>query len=151
MAKKGVLTKILAVVGMVLVWFPIMATIVISVAGSIGDRVFRFDYLMPAELFPAAFIGGGLLMWAALRARLRRKLIGWSLGIAVGLPAGGQALAVATGLASGETNPARALVVVSIAVYVLVLVEIGTAGVLLSRDLFFQNGEKGGVPAAHDM
>jgi hypothetical protein len=77
MEKKGMLTKVLAVVGTVLVWFPILATIAISVVGSIGDRVFRFDYLMPAELFPATLVGGGLLMWAALHSRLRRRLIGW--------------------------------------------------------------------------
>ena len=149
MEKKGVLTKVLAIVGTVLVWSPILATIVISVAGSIGDRVFRFDWLMPAELFPAAFAGGGLLMWAALQARLRRDLIGWGLGVMVGLLTGGQALAVATGLASGETGPAGwiwALAVASVVVYSLALVEIGAAGVLLVRDLF-QQGEKGGVPA----
>ena len=153
MAKKGVLTKVLAIAGTVLVWFPILATIVISVAGSIGDRVFRFDWLMPAEIFPAAFAGGGLLMWAALRARLRRGLIGWGLGVMVGLLAGGQAFAVATGLASGEIGPAGwiwALVAASIAVYSLALVVIGAAGVLLLRDLC-QQGEKGGVPAVPDM
>jgi hypothetical protein len=152
MGKKSVLTKVLAVVGTVLVWFPILATIVISVAGSIGDRVFRFDYLMPAELFPVTFVGGGLLMWAALRSRLRREIIGWGLGIAVGLLAGGQALAVATGLASGETDPAGwlwTLVVASIIVYSLALVEISVAGVLLSRDLF-QHDEKGGIPTVPD-
>lgn len=96
------LTKILAVVGTVLVWFPILATVTIAVVGSIGDRVLRFDYLMPAELFPVAFAGGVLLLWV----RARRRLIGWGLGIAVGLLVGGQALAVATGLASGEIEPA---------------------------------------------
>ncbi|MEI9479919.1 MAG: hypothetical protein WCO26_25570 [Deltaproteobacteria bacterium] len=141
---KGILTKVLAVVGTVLVWFPILATVVISVVGSIGDRIFRFDYLMPAELFPVTLVGGGLLMWAALRSRSRRRLIGWGLGVAVGLLVGGQVLAVATGLASGETELVGwlwALVVVSIVVYSLALLEIGTAGVLLVCDLF-RHGKK---------
>ena len=153
MEKKGVLTKVLTVVGTVLVWFPILATVVISVLGSIGDRTFRFDYLMPAELFPAALVGGGLLMWAALRARSRRGLIGWGLGVVVALLVGGQALAVATGLASGETEPTGwwwALVVASLVVYSLALVEIGAAGVLLVRDLS-QHGDKGGTPAVPAM
>ena len=153
MGRKGVLTKVLAVVGMVLVWFPFLATVVISVVGSIRDRVFRFDYLMPAELFPIAFVGGGLLMWAAMRARSRRRLVGWGLGVAVVLLVGSQALAVATGLASGETEPAGwlwALVVASIAVYSLALVEIGAAGVLLVRDLF-QHDEKDGGPTVPAM
>ena len=37
--------------------------------------MFRFDYLMPVELFPAALIGGGLLVWVSLRARSRRGLM----------------------------------------------------------------------------
>jgi hypothetical protein len=151
MNKMGVLTKILAVTGTVLVWFPILATVVIS-ASTIGSRVFRFDYLMPAELFPVAFAGGGLLLWAALRAHSRRRLIGWGLGCAIGLLVGSQALAVVTGLATGETGPVGwvwGLVLAMIAAYALALVELGCAGILLSRDLF-QYGKKGGgsaVPA----
>ena len=139
MEKKGVLTKFLAIVGTVLVWFPILAPVLLSVAVIIKERMFRFDYLMPAELFPATLVGGGLLIWAALRARSRRRLIGWDLGIAVGLLVGGQVLAVVTGLASGETEPAGwwwALVLASIVVYSLALVVIGVGGVLLLRDLF---------------
>jgi hypothetical protein len=66
------------------------------------------------------------------------------LGVAVGLLVGGQALAVATELASGETEPAGwlwALVVASIVVYSLALLEIGAAGVLLVRDLL-RHGKK---------
>ena len=139
MEKKGALTKILAIVGTVLVWFPILAPVLLSVAVIIRGRMFRFDYLMPAELFPATLVGGCLLIWAALRARSRRRLIGWGLGIAVGLLVGGQVLAVVTGLASGETEPAGlwwALVLASIVVYSLALVVIGVGGLLLLRDLF---------------
>jgi hypothetical protein len=95
--------------------------------------------LMPAELFPVAFVGGGLLMWAALRARSRRGLIGWGLVVAVGLLLGGWALGTVTGVASGEIEPAvwfQAVVVASIVICSLALVEIGVAGVLLVRDLF---------------
>ena len=139
MEKKGVLTKILAIVGTMLVWFPILAPVLLSVAVIIQERMFRFDYLMPAELFPATLVGGGLLIWAALRARSRRRLIGWGLGIAVGLLVGGQVLAVVTGLASGEAEPAGwwwALVLASIVIYTLALVVIGVGGVLVLRDLF---------------
>ena len=120
-------------------WFPILAPVILSVLGFIAKRRFLFDYLMPAELFPAALVGGGLLMWAALRARSRRGLIGAGLGSAVGLLVGGQALAVAAGFASGDAEPAGwlwALVLASIAVYSLALVVIAVGGVLLVRDLF---------------
>ena len=139
MEKKGVLTKMLAIVGTVLMWFPILAPVLLSVAVIIKGRMFRFDYLMPAELFPAALVGGGLLMGAALRARSRRGLIGWGLGAAVGFLIGGQALAVAAGFASGDVEPAGwllALVLASIAVYSLALVIVAVAGMLLVRDLF---------------
>jgi hypothetical protein len=101
--------------------------------------MFRFDYLMPAELFPVALAGGLLLIWAALRARSRQRLIGWGLVIAAGLLVGGQALAVVTGLASGETEPVGlwwALVLASLVIYTLALVDMGVGGVLLLRDLF---------------
>jgi hypothetical protein len=139
MEKKGILTKMLAIVGTVLVWLPVLAPVVLSMAAIIEERVFRFDYLMPAELFPVALVGGGLLIWAALRVRLHRRLIGWGLGIAVGSLVGGQVLAIITGLASGETEPDGwwwALVLASIVVYSLTLVVIGVGGVLLLREPF---------------
>jgi hypothetical protein len=139
MEKRVLFTKILAVIGTVLVWFPIVAPVLLSLALPIQERIFRFDYLMPAELFLAALPGGLLLVWAALRARSRRGLIGWGLGFAVALLVGGQALAVVTGLASGETEPVGwwwTLVLASLVVYSLALVVIGVGGLLLVRDLF---------------
>jgi len=139
MAKKGSLTKILAVVGTVLVWIPVLAPILFAAASLIQAGVFRIDYLMPAEIFPIALAGGCLLLWAALRARARRGLIGGSLAGAVILPVAGQALASVTGLASGRTEPAGwpwALVLALLALYVLALVILGVGGVLLLRDLF---------------
>jgi hypothetical protein len=138
MERKGILTKILATIGTVLVWLPILAPVLVSVAAMAQERMFRFDYLMPAELFLAALVGGCLLVWATLRARSRLSLIGRSLGIAVGALVGGQALAVVTGLASGETEPAGwwwALVLASLVVYSLALIVIGVGGLLLLRDL----------------
>ncbi len=107
MEKRGVFTKILAIAGTILVWIPILAPVLFSGIVLLRSGRFRFDYLMPAELFPFALVGGGLLIWAALRARARWGLIGWGLGIAVVMLVGGQALAVVTGLASGETEPRR--------------------------------------------
>ena len=65
MEKKVILTKVLAVIGTVLVWFPIVATVVLSIVGSIRSHIFLFDYLLPLELFPVALVGGGLLLCAA--------------------------------------------------------------------------------------
>lgn len=139
MGKKDNLTKVLAIVGTVLVWIPVLAPALFSLAFLIQARVFRFDYLMPAELFPAVLVGGGLLLWAALRARARRGLIGGSLAGAVILPVAGQALASVTGLASGRTEPTGwpwVLVLASLVLFIVALVVLGVGGVLLLRDLF---------------
>jgi hypothetical protein len=107
----------------------------------IVERIFRFDYLMPAELFPFALVGSGLLLWAALRAHSRTKPIGWGLGIAILTLFGGQGIAVLTGLASGEIEPIGWiwwLVLASLVLYSLALIFIGTGGALLLRDLFRQ-------------
>jgi hypothetical protein len=140
MENKGILTKVLTVTGTVLVWTPILFTIATSVIGTIYSRMLRCDYLMPAELFPIALVGALLLLWASQRARSHKKLIGWGLVTAVVFLIGGQALAVISGLASGEVGPtgwAWALVVASIALYSLALIEIGIAGVLLWRKIYF--------------
>jgi len=139
MKKMDNLTKVLAVVGTVLVWFPILVPILLSLNAFVAKHVFQFDYLIPAELFPVALAGGGLLVWAALRARMYRRIIGWSLGTAVGMLVISQVLAVLTGLASGETEPVGwrwILVLGSLGIYSLALVVMGVGGVLLVRGLF---------------
>ena len=138
MKNRRTLTKFLAFAGTAIAWFPIVAPVLLSAVLFIAKGIFRFDYLMPAELFPAALAGGGLLLWAAVRARSRRKTIGWGLGIAVALLVGGQVLAVSTGLASGEREPEGVwwlLTLGSIVGYAVALVVAGVGGVALIRDL----------------
>lgn len=139
MEKKDTLSKALAIIGTLLAWFPILTPIILTTILLITEGLFRFDYLMPAELFLAALVGGGLLLWAARRIRSRQKLIGWSLGAAVILLVGSQGAAVITGLASGETEPAGwpwFLVLASLALYTLALIVLGIGGISLLRDLF---------------
>ncbi len=139
MEKNGVFTKILVIGGVVLVWLPLLAPILFSLARLLAGGMFRFDYLMPAELFPFALAGGALLVWAALRARARVKLIAWGLGGAIVLLGGSQALAVVTGLANGSTEPggwAWTLVIGALVAFVLALVALGVGGWLLVRDVF---------------
>ena len=139
MENKGVLTKVLAIAGTLLVWLPILAPIFFSIASWTTDGVFRLDYLMPAELFFFVLAGGGLLIWAAIRAHSQLKLIGWGLGISVAVLVGGQALAVATGLADGTTPIGGwqwMLVLASLAVLWAAVIAAGVGGVLLVRDAF---------------
>lgn len=139
MKNKGGFSKVLAVTGTVLVWCPIAFTILTSIIGTIGSRTFRFDYLMPAELFPVFLVGGLLLLWAAKRARSHQKTISLGMGTAVLSLVGGQAIAVVTGLASGAIEPAGwpfAIVIASLALYSLIVIGIGMAGILLVRTMF---------------
>jgi len=139
MENKGALTKGLVITGTVLVWLPILAPILFSLILFIQQQIFRFDYLMPAELGLFAFGGGILLLVAAIRARSHMKLIGWGLGIAFVTVVGGQALAVFTGLADGSTAIGGwqwMLVLSSLVIYVLAIVDVGVGGILLLRDLF---------------
>jgi hypothetical protein len=139
MKNKGVLTKILAFAGTVLIWFPILAPILFTTIRFIQSQRFRFDYLMPAELGLFAFGGGIILLVAAIRAHSHVKLIGWGLGIALVMIVGGQALAVVTGLADGSTEMGGwqwMLVLGSLILYILAIIDTGIGGILLLRDLF---------------
>ena len=140
MEKRGILTKILAIAGTVLAWFPVLVPVIFSVAVSIrSGRLHSIDYLMPAELFLAVLAGGVLLIWAALRARRQLRLMGWGFGLAILLLLVALAIAALSGLASGETEPGgwqSALVMVFIGGYVLAVVAMGIGGILLLGDLF---------------
>jgi hypothetical protein len=139
MEKKDVPTKILAIIGTVLVWFPILSPILFSIGFLIRSGSLHFDYLMPAEFFLFALVGGVLLIWAAFRAHSRLKLICWGLGIAVVSLFGAIGLAEVTGIASGETESTGvlfAIIVGLIAIYSLALTLVGIGGVLLLKDLF---------------
>lgn len=139
MKSRGVFTKVLAVSGAVLVWFPIAVPVLFAFTALITKGRFLFDFLMPAELFPLVLLGGGLLFWAALRVHARRKLIGWGLGVAAASLVIAQGLAVITGLASGEHEAAGwrfALVLSFMAVFWAALLALGFGGVLLLREIF---------------
>jgi hypothetical protein len=139
MEKKNGLTKFLAIAGTVLVWFPLLAPVVLAFTSLIANGKFLLDYLMPAELFPSVLVGGILLIWAAIRAHTRRKLIGWSLASALVLLYGTQGLAVVTGLASGEnaaTGWRIAVVFGGLMLFLLAVISTGVGGVLLIRDLY---------------
>jgi hypothetical protein len=139
MEQKNVLTKILAIVGTVLVWFPILAPILLALSMFSARGRFLFDYLMPMELFLFAFIGSGLLLWATLRAHSRVKFIASGIGIAVAMFFGVEWFAVITGLASGEREPVGwvwNIAIAALVVYIIGVLLVGMGGVLLLRDLF---------------
>lgn len=137
--KHGLLTRMLAIVGTLLIWLPLAAPLFFGLVRLVAAGDFRFDFLMPAELFPVVLVGALLLIWAAVRSgSYRRPIIGGFVA-AVLLLVGGQALAVVTGLASGATEPAGlawAAVVAALVLYIVALIAIGVGGILLLRGLF---------------
>jgi hypothetical protein len=132
-------TKALAIGGTCLVWLTLLAPLFFWLVFTIRRGLIdleHFDYLLPAELFPVALVGGGLLVWAALRVRRYIKLVVGSLSLAIGVLVGGQVLAVVTGLASSETEAGGwewAVVLGSIVIYNLLLVVLGAGGARLVR------------------
>jgi hypothetical protein len=139
MKNKARFTKILAVVGTVLLWLPIAATLITAIIGSISAKTFLFDYLMPAELFPLAFVGAGLLLWASFRAKLLVRPISWGLDAVIGLPVAAQLIAIFTGLAKGDVPRGgwqEILVTTLIGLYGLAIIATGILGIQLCQKLF---------------
>lgn len=142
MNQRSPLTRVLALIGTILVLLPIAFMLLTSAIGTARSGSFRMDYLIPGELFPLIVLGGGLLTIAARlahREARRRRLIEWSFGIAVASLILSQGLAVVTGLASGET-PAEGLpwiaVLAIFAIYDLAVLVLGVGGALLVAELF---------------
>ena len=131
MDKRDSLTKALAVAGTLLVWASILAPVVLGFISLGTDGIYRFDYLMPAELGPVIFIGGILLFWVAIRVKSQRGIIAWGLGIAAG------SIALLNTFGDVEPGSMRwAIVVGLLIVYSMSIVVMGIGGVLLWRNLY---------------
>lgn len=139
MNKKISISRVLAIIGTVLVWLPILATLVTGMIGSISMNRLIMDYLMPAELFPLAGIGGLLLIVAAILARSQRKWIIWSFVIMIAALVISQGTAVVSGLASGRIEATGfwwILVLGLIILYALVMIILGIGGIKLIKCVF---------------
>lgn len=139
MGKRDILTKVLTVAGTVLTAFPLLAPLIIAGLRFNAERGLRVDWFIPAELFPVVLLGGLFLLGAALRARLQRAWVAWSLGLALFFLFGGQALAMLTGLASGKIAAQGAwwvAVLATIAIYVICVAALTVNGILILRGLF---------------
>lgn len=141
MGKRDLLAVILAAIGTLLLWLPILSPVLFSAIAWTADEVFRFDYLMPGELFPIAFIGGALLVGAALRSGMRKKWIFWAVTVMVALLVLSQLPFVILQSVIGAAQPGPEqmpyvyLGMVLFAVYIAALIFNAVGGVLLLRDL----------------
>lgn len=133
MQKRQGFTKGLATVGTVLLWLPVILVVVLTVGGVPKEVGWLPFFAVGAmDMFPVVVLGGGLVLWAAIRVRSHRRVLGWSLTAPVGsivcgvvwsqpVPTGGSLLVITTGL---------------IVVYWLGLLIAGASGISLVRSLF---------------
>ena len=140
MGWRRVLPTILAVVGAVVVWLPLLVAIAIPVVVFTQTGVFYYAniYLMPAEYFPLGLLGCGLLLWAALLTRQRRQLVGAGFAAAIAFLVVSQVLLVLTGLSSGRAEWAGwrlSAVLFALVGYDLAVLATGVGGILLLFDL----------------
>jgi len=136
MKKQSVFTRVLIIVGSILVWVPVLLPFVFSFRPLLGGGKFYLDYLIPAELALFCLAGGLLLIWAAIRAKTGRKLVIWSFAAAVFLLVFSQLLAVWLGLASGSVGEGTwqmYLVLGMLLLYWAALALLGIAGIRLWR------------------
>jgi hypothetical protein len=133
---RGKLALWFAIAGEAFAAFPFAATVFTSIAGSISMRKFVLDWLMPAELFPAAGLGAVLLMAGAILLKRYRALTGGLSGGCLAMLLGSQAYATLSGLAEGRADtPAAAMAIATagIAAYCAFLAAIIVAGAFLIR------------------
>ena len=131
MQKKNTLSKIITVVGTVLVWLPILAPFIRSLIVLVMDGQFLFDYLMPAELNPVVFSGCALLLWAVMRTHLQQKIIYWGAGVT--------AASITALMLLGDVQLGTTEYVIAISLLVLFwlgAILVGIGGILLWKDLF---------------
>jgi len=145
MPKRDTLTRALAVVGTILEWTPLVATL--TTARLIPIESAHIDYLMPAELLPAAVLGAVLVFWAATRLRVHRAPAAWGLGAVVALPVASMIIAAVTGLASGAlpadspaAQPWIVLAAIVLVLYVLATVWTGVIGIFVTNAAFRRPG-----------
>lgn len=141
MKKNSVFTRILAIVGIVLTWFPIFVAILIFVTVIFRDHEFHFDYLMPLELFFVSLAGGCLLVLASLISRSYQRLVLWGFALVIALRILVEANVYIRAAISDGNEPAEwmnTLIVIVCNVYTVSVVFLGFAGVLLATNLFRQ-------------
>lgn len=138
MEKRLVASRVLAVAGTVVLWLVVAAPLVLALVSLASRGGFRFDFLIPGEVFPAVLAGGALLVAAAILARARIRPIAAVLAAAVALLAASQLVAWRTGLAAGRIEAEGLPFTATMSLFVgydLAVVALAVLGTLLVRDL----------------
>jgi hypothetical protein len=102
MKTRQLVSRLLAVIGTLLVWIPVVAPLLFALSRAARGAGFRYDYLLPAEIFPLSLVGAGLLIAAALLLHQRLLPILLPAGLMMALFGLVIWTAQATGLADGR-------------------------------------------------
>jgi len=134
MEKNTLFTKILVIMGNILLWIPLILPVVFLIVSWVQRGKALFDFLMPAELFSAVLVGSMLLFWVSLRIKKRSAPVGFGAGFAVLMLIGAQGVASISQVPAGETNSAggaKLLALTMIVLFDLALVFVGVNGIIL--------------------
>lgn len=121
-------------IGSVIVWMPIFLTLFTSLIGSLNLKYFIIDYLMPAELFPAALIGSIIISYVSAVSKLYLKSSVINFIILILSFSGINFAAVITGLASGDYPPEGyrfVIVIFLLIIYILSVISEGVLSILI--------------------
>ena len=72
-------TRIMAVIGTLLLWVPIIGVLLVSFYRLLREGLLNIDYLFPAQVFQIVLLGAALLLWSALRAHAFVRPIDWGI------------------------------------------------------------------------
>lgn len=139
MEKKLLLAKILGVIGLVLVWFPILITLLWSAVRFFGSGSFLINVFLLAALFPFALFGMILLFVVSLLSKTNAVLIGSLFGLMVFLYVAVTIFIKTLGLTTSEYDPmnwAWIIVIAGIAAFFVCYLLQGIFGAVLVRKLF---------------
>ena len=139
MNNKNVISKIFVILGIILLGVPLLLPVIIGFISLSRYGMFRFDYLLPAELFVVVLTGAVLVLIAAILARKHVKLIAWLFGGVVVTLGALLIVPVATGINNSMEGPTGILLVILqiiVGLYWLAIILLVGGGKLLLRDLF---------------
>jgi len=133
--KRQGLTRVLAILGTVLLCLPVILVVVLTVGGVPKEVGWLPFFAVGAmDVFPVVALGGGLMLWAAIRAHSPCRVLGWSLAAPVG--------SIVFGVVWSQPVPTGGWVLVVTAALVVLywigLLISGVSGISLLGSLYFR-------------
>lgn len=140
-----ILIKIFAVLGTVFVFFPIFFSLLTSIIGTIRDKVLRFDFLIPMELFMLVILGGAFITYVAYKQKKGFRSTLANLILVVISLVLSQSLAVVSRLAMDRTGKPAYVWIVIIALIVLYWacsVGLLISGIVLTKEILINRTQQ---------